>query len=87
MKKTSSSVHGNMRYFHLEWLDKATVQIKYVNIKGFVIVRQKLYTRVLNLHESELGLEDDSKVGWSKTTRTDGRNVDLPWQQGQAYLA
>jgi len=42
---------------------------------------------MLNLHETELGLEYDSKVVWSKTTRTGGRNVDLPWQQGQASLA
>lgn len=48
-KKSSSDVHGNMRCFCLGWLDKATVGIEDVNIKGFVIVPQKLYTRVLNL--------------------------------------
>lgn len=68
-------------------MDKATVGIEDFNIKDFVIVPQKLYTRVFNLHETELGLEYDSKVGWSKTTRIGGRNVDLPWQQGQASRA
>lgn len=81
-KKSSSDVHGNMRYFCLGWLGKATVGIEDFDIKGFVIVPQRLYTKVLNLHESELGLEYDNKVGWSKTTRIGGRNVDLPWQQG-----
>jgi len=76
-----------MRYFCLGRLDKATVGIEDFNIKGFIIVPQKLNTRVLNLHETEIGLEYESKVGWSKTTRIGGRNVDLPWQQGEASLA